>query len=295
VNLKIVYRSYGGENMKNRPPFYSKRLALQSALRAADAVSAEILFLNDGPMPEDRLDLMRGRGEIVTLPGVGMRRSYMAALRLPAQRAWPDDDLVWFSEDDYLYTPDAFVRLEAAARRLPADYFALYASTDRYPTDPAAEEPPPIPRGWDTGAPMDVEHQQWVRVLSTASTFGVRVGALKADFSIFAQGLLPHKNMLRDHDTAVVYQGYEPHHWNVLANDLLGRSRGTLKQRARETALVPFKAALNIRSHRRTGFRRTLLAAEPNLATHLENDLMAPGRDWAAVAEETQAWADTHP
>ena len=290
MRLRIVYRSYGGENMKNRPGYYTKALALQSFLRAAEAVDAEIVFMNDGPMPEERLALMRDVGEIVTLPGVGMRRSYMTGLRLPARRGWPADDVVWFSEDDYLYAPDALSRLRAAAERLQADYFALYARTDEYDVNPDGPHDW-IPRGWAPGPPATVDDQQWVRVLSTASTFGARVGALDADMSIFAQALLPHKKMYRDHDTCVVYQGYEPHDWRQLGRDLVGRAEGDVKTRLREVALAPFKAALNVRSHRRASHSRVLLAAAPNLATHLELAWMAPGTDWQQVAKETAEWA----
>jgi glycosyltransferase involved in cell wall biosynthesis len=289
MKLRIVCRSYGGENTKNRPAYYSKLLALHSLLRAAAAADAEIVFLNDGPVPADRLDLMREAGEIHTLPGVGMRRSYTTALRLPSERGWPDEDLVWFSEDDYLYTPDAFVRLLAAAGQLPADYFALYAGTDDMPVAPGIEEMP-TPKGWDPGAPLDVDGQRWQRTMSTASTFGARVGALRTDLPIFLQALLPHRNMLRDHDTCVVYQGYEPHHWSRLGRDAIGRSGGSARDRLREAVLVPFKAALNLRSHRLPAHRRTLLAAVPNLATHLEVEQLSPGRDWEQVAEDTRRW-----
>lgn len=290
MKLRIVYRSYGGENRKDRPAFYSKKLALESMLRAAERAGAEIVFVNDGPVPEERLARMREAGEVVTLPGVGMRGSYVAALRLPDRFGWPDDDLVWFSEDDYLYAPDAFVRLVAAATQLPAQYFALYGGTQRYPVAPGVEDVV-SPRGWSPGPPVVVDGQSWSRALSTASTFGVGVAALRADLPIFLQGLLPHRTMLRDHDTAVVYQGFEPHRWGGLARDLVGASGAPLRARVREAALVPFKAALNLRSHRRATRRRVLLAAEPNLATHLEIAQLAPGRDWSAVARETAEWA----
>lgn len=290
MRLRIIYRSYGGENMKNRPPYFGKALALQSLLRAAEAVDADILFMNDGPIPEERLSLMRDAGEVVTLPSVGMRRSYVEGLRVPARRGWSDDDLVWFSEDDYLYVPEALVLLREAATQLSVDYFALYGGTEEYPVGPDGSTPW-TPDDWAPGSSAVIDGQQWERIMSTTSTFGARPGALRHDLSIFLQGLLPHKKMYRDHDTCMVYQGYQPHEWRQLGLDLLRRTSGTPRERAREALLVPFKAALNVRSHRRPANRRTLLAAVPNLATHLEIEWLSPGRDWEHVARETAIWA----
>jgi glycosyltransferase involved in cell wall biosynthesis len=290
MRLRIVYRSYGGENKKNRPEYYSKRIALESLLRAREAVDADVVFLNDGPIPADRLAVMEAHGELVSLAGVGMRGSYMAALRTPDRFGWADDDLVWFSEDDYLYAPDAFVRLLDAARELPADYFALYGGTDAFPVAPGLEDVW-RPRGWDPHVFGEAAGYRWQRILSTASTFGTRCGVLREDLSVFRQGLLPHLNQLRDHDTCVVLQGYEPHDWRVVAREAVGRSAGDLRARARTAAIAPFKAALNVRAHRRAARRRALYAAEPNLAAHMETAQIPPGRDWAEVARQTGEWA----
>jgi hypothetical protein len=291
--LRIIYRSYGGENAKERPPYYSKQLALQSMLTAATAAQAEIVFINDGPVAAPLLDLMQASGDVVTLDSVGMRGSYLAALRYPRQHGW-QDDLVWFSEDDYLYRPEAFVALEAAAARSSADYFALYGGTAHFPVHSGLPEDGWLPDGWDAGVPLEVDGQRWERIVSTTSSFGARTRALRQDMSIFLQGLLPHRHSLRDHDTCVVYQGYAPHRWSRLAQDLRGHTPGPAIARLTQAGLVPFKAALNLRAHRRPPNRRVLLAAAPNLATHMESEWMAPGRDWAALAAATvQAWSDT--
>lgn len=292
---RVVYRSYGGDNDKDRPPYYSKELALRSLIRAADNAGCEIVFLNDGPVPDAILDLMRGRGEIVTLPGVGLFPSLMAGLRLPLERGWADDDVVYFCEDDYLHTPDALVRLKAAAATLPAEYLALYAALPAERSagqvgDPTHREP----RGWEP-VEADVDGQQWVRVLGTTSTFGVRVRALRKDMSIVRQAKIPHKNMYRDWDVSLAYQGYRPYRWADLGRDLTMRTTGSFKDRLRTVVLVPFKAAMNLRSRRRPGNRHVLMAASPNLATHLESAYMASGRNWAQHAADTRAWPGAHP
>ena len=62
--VHLVLRSYGGENLKRRPSYYSKLLALTSFVRAASRLpDAEVIFLNDGPVPPLHLELMERFGE----------------------------------------------------------------------------------------------------------------------------------------------------------------------------------------------------------------------------------------
>lgn len=289
--LRVVYRSYGGENMKGRPAYYSKLLCLLSFLRALEAVDADVVFLNDGPVPQDRLDLMRRYGTTVDLPRVGMRGSYRAALELATDGRWPAGDVVWFSEDDYLYLPEALERLVRAVEALDAaEYFALYGSTPARPAGYGGVGPA-RPRGWRDLPPWTVDGQAWTRILSTTSSFGARVGALAEDLGVFRFCMVPHRTMLRDHDTCLTYQGFEPHRYGDVLRSVVGRAAGTPAERLRAAALAPFHLATNLRSHRRGGRRRMLVAADPNLATHAEEGSEALGRDWAAVAEDVRAWS----
>jgi hypothetical protein len=144
VRLHIVYRSVGSENRKDRPDFYDKSVALASLLRAVDNVDidTELVFVNDGPVPAERLAMMADAGEVLGVRCGSNRSSYRWALRLPRQRGWPSNDLVWFSEDDYLYTAASLRTLVRAADELAAaDYFTLYASMC---FDPAATRRSPV-------------------------------------------------------------------------------------------------------------------------------------------------------
>ncbi len=294
--VRVIYRSYGGENDKGRPPYYSKAMALQATLRAVQEAGVEILFINNGPIPEHLVSVMRHHGEIVTLPNVGMRRSFLTGLRLPGQRGWPADDVAYFCEDDYLHKPDAFVALQKAAAGLDASYFALYGPLldDEDPDVPVwdlqkQDVETVYPKGFTLTPAVDVGGWRWKHILSTTSTFGARVGALGKDVGIFRQSGLPHRKMYRDYDMCVTYQGYEAYPWGDLGREL------ALRNGVRQAALVPFKAAMNLRSHRRPGNRHKLVCAAPNLATHLESAFLAPGHDWAALAAETMAWAEAGP
>ena len=206
--IRVVYRSHGGENAKDRPDYYSKFLGLLSFLRATEGMDLEIMYVNDGPIPDDRFRLMTATGETVELPRVGMRGSYRAALQTATSGRWSREDVVWFSEDDYLYVPEALERLLPAVAAHPeVDYFALYAGT---PAHPLEQEPLPgdgDPRGWRQSPPVDVGGQSWIRVRQTSATGAARIKALREDRGIARLLTLPHRNMSRDHDHFKVLQG----------------------------------------------------------------------------------------
>jgi len=294
MRLHVVYRSYGPSNAKDRPPYYSKLLCLASLVRSAEKAEqhVELVFLNDGPIPQDRLGLMQSTGQVVGRAHLGLRRSYREALALPLERGWSDDDLVWFSEDDYLYQTRALHDLIAAADALPqAAYLALYASIGHRPPEGGAQPNyAPVPARWHDSAPVTVNGHPWRRGLSTTSTFGVRVGTLREDHRILALSVYTGLGGC-DHAMCLLYQGLRPFPWRSLGRDLIAAGSGDMVQRAKRFALVPVKTAFNAWSYARAKRGRLLFAADPALVTHLESGHLALGTDWPAVAQDCATWA----
>jgi hypothetical protein len=292
--LHVIYRSYGGENTKSRPPYYSKVLALMSLLRAAEEAreQVDLVFLNNGWIPPDRLAIMRSAGEVMPEARLGGNEgSFRKALAIPRVRKWSDDDLVWFAEDDYLYDPRALAGLLGAATAMPeADYLALYASIGFRP--PFGGDQPdyaPVPAGWRDGSPVLVGDRPWRRALSTTSSFGARVAALRADERIF--WLSTFSRGAWDHTTCLIYQGFLPFPWQSIGRYLWPAGSVPVLRRVKWTALAVVKAGLNVWSAIRPGARRILVAADPPLATHLESAHLALGTDWTGVARDTACWA----
>ncbi|MBA8793252.1 hypothetical protein FHX74_000846 [Friedmanniella endophytica] len=293
MRLRLLHRSYGGENRKNRPAYYSKLLCLASFIRAAEQVpDAEVLFLNDGPIPADRLRLMERAGEVVSLgdqPG-GMRASYRFALDLPARRGWPADDVVSFNEDDYLFTEDAFLTLRNGAERLPqASYFALYAGEPDY-DDPNSRRQFSLPRGWRPEPSVDFPGEHWWHHPSITSTFSARVGAVEADRGIFAQAMVPFRRRFLDHETCLLYQGVVPYHGFEYLIGLPDDFQPTLRGVVRTIVLIPFRVALNLRALTRRKDPHRLYAVGPTRASHLEDEVVSTDRDWPTVAREVVDW-----
>jgi hypothetical protein len=296
--LHIVFRSHGGDNDKDRPQYYSKLLGLASLVRAADAVDPhpQILFVNDGPIPDDRLDLMRRHGEIVPIVGGSNRRSYRFSLALAAARAcgpapWPDDDVVWFAEDDYLYGVESLSQLQAAAGALArVDYLSMWGGDALDPASPRSA-PRARPERLSAGDPnaLPIDGVRWYRGMSTTSTFGVRVRALREDLRLLRA--VPFTGGAFDRSTCLAVQGLQPFSWGEVRAEAWPSNRVPPAERPRAVLRGAALAALNLRAFRRPANRRTFAASDPEQIFHMELPTQAKGRDWPAFAEETRLWA----
>lgn len=302
--LRVLHRSYGGDNTKPRPAYYSKLLALAALLRAADAldVAPELVFLNDGPMPDERLRVMERFGEVRSVRRGGSdTNSYREMLADENARTGEPDDLIWLAEDDYLYVPDALRQLVAGAAATGADYFTLYGSraidVERSGRTAVAR---PEPAAEGTGQTVQVQDVAWYRAVATTSTFGITRRALAEDV-----GLLRHFSLTGgawDTATCKAIQGYLPFTAQHLRRDFLpfghvapvlwpkSLVRGVLR-----VVSVPL-------AMRRPQRRRALLGSDPELIIHMEAPDDPPRAlsarthkiDWAAVADETAEWANDH-
>jgi len=109
--LFVVYRSTGPDRFPRRPPYFDKLLCLRSFLLSFRRVGGEkrILFLNDGPVPDERVALMRRWGSVIDLPGLGNGPSFRRAVE--SALAMPDGTVAYLAEDDYLYLEPALERV----------------------------------------------------------------------------------------------------------------------------------------------------------------------------------------
>ena len=273
--MYVIYRYHAGENRKGRPAYYSKMLSLLSFLRAVEGVpDLRVLFLHDGPVSGEVRELMAGAGQLLPVTAGSNRRSYLKAVQLPREFGWDPDDFVFFSEDDYLYLPNAITQLQAAVAAYPLiDYFTPYT----------------IHREDEPSGLSVLDGVPWERILSTTSTFGGRVKAILKDERLLM--LCPLSGGAWDYATCLAYRGEPPFPWPELRDEFMFRREGTLLKKARFSARSIARVVVNVRAHRLQEHRRFLAAPWPNVATHLETEFLAEGHDWSVVAQDTAAWA----
>jgi hypothetical protein len=212
--LFVIYRSTGPDRFPRRPPYFDKLLCLRSFLLSFRHVGGErrLLFLNDGPVPDDRVALMRQWGSVIELPGLGNGPSFRRAVE--SALAMPDDTIAYFAEDDYLYLEPALGRVMGVFAAVPAaDYVTPYDHLDRYlRTDDA--------RGGMSRV-IVAAGQHWRTVDSTTMTFAVRVARLLRDAWVVRLATAPKKRP-KDHLMWRLIQGQKHFFWKFPKRMLLG-------------------------------------------------------------------------
>lgn len=304
MNLYAVLRSYGGENNKGRPPWFSKDLVLASFLRALEVardagIDVRPVFANDGPLPQRRAELMERYGTVVYTENgpVGLLDSYRFALDLPERLGMSESDVVCFVEDDYLLAADAFVVLARAGQQLTeVSYFALSGVRPSDPGCPEERRAHGTPREWQPAPDLCVDGIRWINIMSITSTFAARVGALRQDRDIHELSMKPFRNRFLDHELCLMYQGIVPYHGREflfgLGDDFVPSLRGVL----RAVFLLPFRFEVN----RRARAQRTphhLYGVTPRRAAHAEDGQIPDGPsdyDWDAQAAAVTQWASAH-
>lgn len=270
MRLHVVYRSAPVENNTARPPYYSKDACLGSFLVALDAARlplGDVLFVNDGVIEGARRAAMENNGEVLELPRIGNAPSYRAVLSLVEWRGWPDGDLVYLVEDDYLHLPDALTHLNEAAKGIShAAFFTLYRHPDVF-TRPVHQRY----RRKTRRAATTIGEIRWEACWGTPLTYAARVRRLREVAGI----------------QAVATRGSHPNDvamWKatqrVGAHQLLhaySHDNRVTDLHALRSLAVELVARRSLKQH-------LLMFPTPTLATHMTEPLISEGPDWASVS-----------
>ena len=168
-------------------------------------------------------------------------------------------------------------------------YFGLYGLIgDRQPNGrPHIDSR--IPSEWCERDRYKIGDESWCTGLSTTSTFGVRVGALERDY--FMSNVAMETGGAFDHSICLSYQNYQPFPRTFLVSEFR-RSSHSIRATVIATVRMVFNVYIEMR-RRYIGVPHTLLVADPALITHMEEDNMALGSDWARVATDVTLWLQT--
>ena len=130
---------------------------------------------------------MEKNGKVINKKNLGNIGRLKFALNYVKSQNWPEEDLVYFSEDDYLYLKSAFIKLCEALKQLQdVDYFTLYDHSDHY------RRADDIDGGRVNIYLSESRHLRTHE--STYQTYGVRLSVLNRDRWIMNMAMLPKNN-----------------------------------------------------------------------------------------------------
>lgn len=187
--LHILYRFCQQENTKKRPQFFSKKRCLESLIRAFEYVKdrSTFHFICDGEIDQEIISLITDIAKIERLPSVGNSVSFWVTLQ--KSLSFPEQDLIYFVEDDYLHCPDSLVNLLDCQESIECDYITLYDHPVRYMPDYE------LGKDWAVNKETIYvsKFHHWREVESTCMTFASTSRVLKADLPVFKLHVLGRK------------------------------------------------------------------------------------------------------
>ena len=134
MKINFIYRSVKGDGkQRSRPQYFNKKDSLKSFLNALskleDSSKGDIIFINDGEFADDIKEIISPLDvETIQLKKSGNSGSLRFAHNLVYERNWNNEELVYFSEDDYLYKPDAFKFLINVSLLVSLSFFKVIKS-----------------------------------------------------------------------------------------------------------------------------------------------------------------------
>jgi hypothetical protein len=195
--IHVLYRLTTTENTQDRPVWYSKRDCFRSLVAAMTTGKTTGMtlkvFLHKGPCEwlydtvVQEIDT-KDMAETCVLV-------YHEAIKLP------DEDWVYFSEDDYMHKPDSLVKLQHCIEDVKPDIISLYDHPDRYRDRPEHNF---------TNGKNDIyisRDHHWRTIPSTCMTYGISVKCLKENQDLFEE----HKHVDFNLFPAILgYKGERP-------------------------------------------------------------------------------------
>lgn len=231
--MKIIYRISDAGYNKVKPEYINNENCLKNATQVFSWIehSWSIIADNISESTNDMIQKYIPRDHI-NYVSVGHGAGTFN-LALDEALSLPDDEIIYFIENDYLHKPDSFnILLEGF--EVGSDYVALYDHPDKY-IDGAN---PYVEGGGEVTRVMLSKSCHWKLTNSTTMTFAAKVKTLREDEEIlrhFTSGTHPHDFQmflaLRDKGRSLItpIPGYATHgetawlspltDWNDICNN----------------------------------------------------------------------------
>jgi hypothetical protein len=171
----VIYRISDAGYQKDKPEYINNQNCFENALRTFNKAFFWVIADNVGDETKEFLNSKLKTVEYVSVGnGAG---TFNLALDIAVNL--PNDEIVYFLENDYLHKPEADKVIESGID-LGFDYVTAYDHPDKYLNPFEGGNPFCSGRAEDTRVYLG-EHCHWKLTNSTTMTFAVRAKTLKED------------------------------------------------------------------------------------------------------------------
>ncbi|TAN51772.1 MAG: hypothetical protein EPN21_05665 [Methylococcaceae bacterium] len=182
--MKIYYRISNNSNKKNRLPYATKEHCLENFLKHFHRPENSILILADNVTEVPLAEFLKAKTcanitlEQTALGNAGSFRHLLAK----ACDEIRDEEFVYFAEDDYLYTDNAYPILLEGLHI--ANYATLYDHPDKYVESHLGGNPM-ICGGGEVTRLVITNSSHWKLTNSTTGTFGTNGKIIREDRDVW--------------------------------------------------------------------------------------------------------------
>ena len=214
--MKVIYRISDAGYKKEKPDYINNGNCLKNDVRVFNGVDWSIIADNISPETNDMIQKYKSRDYIYYASIGHGAGTFNLALDEALQS--PDDEIIYFIENDYLHKPGSQQILEEGFE-LGASFVSLYDHPDKY-LSPSKGGNPYCDGGAEDTRVYLTKSTHWKITNSTTMTFAAKVSTLKRVEHIlrkYTQGSYPDDFKmfleLREHNELLItpIPGYSTH------------------------------------------------------------------------------------
>ena len=179
--MKVIYRTSDKGTTKQKPLYLTKRACLNHFLKIFKGHDIHIVADNVTDSTFEYIQSVHDKEKIYRT-SLGNSKTFLYSVDL-ALSMCKDDDIVYFAEDDYIYTEKAPKVIEEGLAI--ADYSSGYDHPDKYINWFEGGPNKYIEDGGEATRVLLTQSSHWKLTNSCCMTFATRVNVLKYDLPIY--------------------------------------------------------------------------------------------------------------
>lgn len=193
--MKILYRFTDSANGKNRPEWFDKKKLLNQFLQRFREHEIFVFADNiDFNTYEYLRSIVSFADDHLIITYLGNSKSFIYVAQFALDNFSNEDEIIYFAEDDYLYTENAANILIEGITQIGADYVTGYDHPDKYVNRSKGGDNPELDDDGEKTTVYLSKLSHWKITNSTTMTFATKLRTLREDFSIMVahcQGSTP--------------------------------------------------------------------------------------------------------